>query len=223
MEFDDGDSEYCSLELDVDPDQDFGFDSELDPDWDNHVLSWEELVAKALHIVRLHQITEYDPVQCSLVQTRFCKYNLAYFDFDKESKAKPGTPFLELTSHQHNLLEESVNVVSLKVLKSDVGYPIRVFGTVLARDQVDYKCIYLFRRQRDDPQVINSPIKDDACGDDRVLSKGVIEHDTCISNGEKLMEQDLTSWHSTVQLAYTPVPYAITASYHFSEYDAGAM
>uniref|UniRef100_A0A0D3GW38 DUF6598 domain-containing protein n=1 Tax=Oryza barthii TaxID=65489 RepID=A0A0D3GW38_9ORYZ len=52
----------------------------------------------------------------------------------------------------------SVNIISIKVIKSDVGYPISVFGTVLARDQYDYRCVYLFRRGRDDPQIINSPV-----------------------------------------------------------------
>uniref|UniRef100_A0A0E0QE17 DUF6598 domain-containing protein n=1 Tax=Oryza rufipogon TaxID=4529 RepID=A0A0E0QE17_ORYRU len=52
----------------------------------------------------------------------------------------------------------SVNIISIKVIKSDVGYPISVFGTVLARDQYDYRCVYLFRRGRDDPQIINSPL-----------------------------------------------------------------
>lgn len=62
-----------------------GFDPELDPNFDdNHVVSWEEHAAEALHIVRLHQITEYDPVRRMPVRTRFCKFNLAYFDFDKQ-------------------------------------------------------------------------------------------------------------------------------------------
>ncbi|RLN28065.1 uncharacterized protein C2845_PM05G28130 [Panicum miliaceum] len=75
---------------------------------------------------------------------RFCSYgyNLAYFDFNRESSTGPGPPFLELAPSKHKLLEGSVNVVSLTVHESDVGYPVRVFGTVLARDQVDYKCVY---------------------------------------------------------------------------------
>lgn len=74
------------------------------------------------------------------------------------AKAERGTPFLELTSYDHKLLEGSVNVVSLKIHESKVGYPIRVFGTVLVRDQVDYKCVYLFKRGKNDPQLIKSPV-----------------------------------------------------------------
>ncbi|RLN43272.1 hypothetical protein C2845_PM01G25820 [Panicum miliaceum] len=75
----------------------------------------------------------------------------------RNAKAKPGPPFLELNSYDHKLLESSVNIVSLTIHVTDMDYPIKVFGTVLARDQVDYKCVYLFRRDKDDPQVINSP------------------------------------------------------------------
>ncbi|KAJ1261097.1 hypothetical protein BS78_09G002100 [Paspalum vaginatum] len=39
---------------------------------------------------------------------------------------------------------------------SDVGFPILVYGTVVARDCIDYKRVYLFRRDSDHPQLINS-------------------------------------------------------------------
>ncbi|TVU20205.1 hypothetical protein EJB05_36404 [Eragrostis curvula] len=242
------DQDYVVVELEWDPDIDCELDPELErylarlepektPDWNIKRVSWEEHVVNVLHMVRLHQITEYDPVHRCPVMTRFCKYNLAYFDFEKESRAMHGLPLRNLTSYQHKLLEESVNVVSMKILKSDVGYPISVFGTVLARDQVDYKCVYLFRRDKDDPQVINSPedmlhltdpcrgfsltssmffeinlkIRGDS-GDPTVFSKGVVEHNTCLGDSRPIMKKVLTSWHSTVQLAYTPVPFAVQAN-----------
>ncbi|GJN34535.1 hypothetical protein PR202_gb23205 [Eleusine coracana subsp. coracana] len=161
--------EYDLVELESDSDEDCELDPELVrsldwfrlktvPDWDVKKVSWEEHVVNMLHMVRLHEITEYDPVRHHPVITRFCQFNLAYFDLDKESRAMCGLPLCKLTSYEHNDLEESINVVSLRIVKSDVGYPIRVFGTVLARDQVDYKCVYLFRRDEDNPQVINSPL-----------------------------------------------------------------
>ncbi|CAO1941280.1 unnamed protein product [Urochloa humidicola] len=186
-------------------------------------VSWEERVVEALHLVRLHQITEYDPVHCDSVQTRFSRpsYNLAYFDLDKESRPRRGPPLLTLSPSEYNLMEGSINVVSLRILESDVGYPITVSGTVLVRDQVDYKCVYLFRRGSDNPQVITSPedmlALTDPCrglavtcsmffeinlkmepaadsGDDTttVLSKGVIEHNACVNDG-KFAAMSLTS------------------------------
>jgi hypothetical protein len=125
-------------------------------------VSWEERVVQVLHMVRLRQqITEHDPVrgQGYPVQTRFCRYNLAYFDFDRESRPRRGPPLLAVPPSEYNLFEGSVNVVALRIPESDSGYPIRVSGTVLVRDQVDYKCVYLFRRGADDPQLITSPVR----------------------------------------------------------------
>jgi hypothetical protein len=65
----------------------------------------------------------------------------------------------QLLHPRHELIEEeSINVISLKICESDVGFPINLFGTVIARDEVDYKCVHLFRREADDPQFITSPV-----------------------------------------------------------------
>jgi hypothetical protein len=58
-----------------------------------------------------------------------------------------------------SITSSSVNVISIKVRESDVGFPINVFGTVIARDMIDYRCVYLFNREADDSQVITSPVR----------------------------------------------------------------
>ncbi|KAM0824705.1 hypothetical protein ACQ4PT_070020 [Festuca glaucescens] len=119
----------------------------------------EEKALQALHLIRCRGFTEYDPKTNAVVCTRFCGFNIAFFDLDQESEAIHGPPLQELSNSQwRSIVESSVNVVSLKVIESDVGYPINVFGTVIARDEVDYKCVYLFRRGRDDSQLIKSPV-----------------------------------------------------------------
>jgi hypothetical protein len=55
-------------------------------------------------------------------------------------------------------LKVALGVLYVKVLASEAGFPIGVFGTILMRDDFDFKCIYLFKRDRDNCQVINSPV-----------------------------------------------------------------
>lgn len=55
-------------------------------------------------------------------------------------------------------LNEAVNILSVKVARSDVGFPIHVYGTVIARDSIDEKRVYLFHRDREHCQIINSKV-----------------------------------------------------------------
>jgi hypothetical protein len=121
-------------------------------------LTWDEKVVEVLNIVRRREITEYNPKQFCSIPTRFCAYNIAFFDLDKESKLARGPPIKSLAFPDYWWEMDSVNVIAIKVAESDVGYPIRVFGTVLARDEYDFRCVYLFRRDRNNPQIITSPV-----------------------------------------------------------------
>jgi hypothetical protein len=39
-----------------------------------------------------------------------------------------------------------------------VGYPVSLYGSVYARDALDRKRVYLFRRDQDNAQLVKSPV-----------------------------------------------------------------
>ncbi|TVU25086.1 hypothetical protein EJB05_27566 [Eragrostis curvula] len=203
----------------------------LDP-----IRSWDLKVLKVLHMIRQKELTEYNPKSRLFQPTRFCEYNIALFDLDKESEVKPGPLYSQIPHSDYWKFDYSINVISIKVTQSDVPYPNKVYGTVLARDQNDYRCVYLFKRGRDDPQLITH--MDDTLtltgpyralsgrdsmyfefhlkilGDgvlDQDFSKGLIERNACCDNGES-RTLSLESSLSTVTMLYTPIPSAVQAS-----------
>ncbi|CAL4928201.1 unnamed protein product [Urochloa decumbens] len=199
-------------------------------------LTWEQKVVKVLNMIRCKGLTEYNHKLQIPVPTRFCLFNIALFDLDEESQIEPRPLLREIPASDYWKLENSVNLISIKVAVSDVGYPVNIFGTVLARDQVDYRCVYLFKRGRDNPQLIKSPvdtltltgpgralavtdtmyfefhlkIKDDEAVD-KDFCKGLLEHNTARHTIQP-MNLKLESWLSTVELAFTLVPFAVEAS-----------
>ncbi|GJN36341.1 hypothetical protein PR202_gb25190 [Eleusine coracana subsp. coracana] len=109
----------------------------------------------------LKRIQDFDPKQGGVYFTRLCFVNAdrASFDYDEESPLGP----MRFTDRAYNenddpayQLCEAVNIFSMKIASSDVGFPIQVYGTVIARDSIDRRCVYLFRRDRDHAQLISS-------------------------------------------------------------------
>ncbi|KAJ1296460.1 hypothetical protein BS78_01G302300, partial [Paspalum vaginatum] len=114
----------------------------------------------------LDRICEYDPKTDTTNYTRVYIEDLDLdLDLDEESPLGPmrETEALAIVCKEGErdggrrfIPCPSANVFSVKIASSDVGFPIRVYGTIIARDSIDYKCVYLFRRDRNHCQLILS-------------------------------------------------------------------
>ncbi|KAI4988821.1 hypothetical protein ZWY2020_036138 [Hordeum vulgare] len=213
--------------------------SAVKPDLDqDKALTLAQNALKALHLVRCQRFTAYDPKRKAFVCTRFCSYNITFFDLDKESILAPGPPLDKLDGDiLTSSVQSAVNVISLKVTISDVGKKLDVFGTVIARDQVDYKCLFLFKRAEADAQTISLPdgtltltdpcrglvlsdeiifemdlkIKHDGHVED--FSRGMIslERARLPADGQQTMTLGLNSWLSRVELTCAHVVHPVEA------------
>ncbi|CAM0907086.1 unnamed protein product [Alopecurus aequalis] len=103
------------------------------------------------------RFSEYDSKQRKYIYTRY--FYRPRLDLDQESPVGP-MRYTEKIFGEGFLLANSANVVSVKIVSSDYGYPLNVYGTIIARDSLDHKCIYMFQRGRDNCQLISS--KDDS-------------------------------------------------------------
>ncbi|GJN29133.1 hypothetical protein PR202_gb17328 [Eleusine coracana subsp. coracana] len=138
---------------------------------------------KAQRLEAIARIVDYDPKQGGTYFSRlyFVK-DRATFNYDEECKFKSiqfamNLDFILLFSpiaaplgpmrYSNRIYEkdnyelcEGINIFSLKIATSDVGFPLLVHGTVIARDSIDKRLVYLFNRDGDNCQVVNS--KDDS-------------------------------------------------------------
>ncbi|KAF6982615.1 hypothetical protein CFC21_000984 [Triticum aestivum] len=104
------------------------------------------------------RFSEYDPKQGCFIYVRYF-FDGDKLDLDEESPVGPMRHTGKIFKEGFRL-KNSVNVVSIKIVSSDYGYPLNVYGTIIARDSLDQKCVYIFRRDQDDCQLITS--KDDS-------------------------------------------------------------
>lgn len=178
-------------------------------------------------------ILEYDPKVGHKVFTRFFLRDFSIFDINEKSPI----PAMRYTDSRHEdefRLEDSANILSVSIVSSDVGFPVNVYGNVIARDSIDYKCIYLLHRHRDDCQpiklqdemlVLNGPgrglvlvdfiyleidlkIKEDGVHPDRQFSKGLISIDGRVLSRENdlvVASDTLDSWLSSVEVRFATV------------------
>ena len=65
------------------------------------------------------------------------------------------------STSDYSWLCTAVNFLSVKIASSDVGFPIRVYGTITVRvrDSIDVRFLYHFHRDSDNYQLINSEVQ----------------------------------------------------------------
>ncbi|KAJ1261092.1 hypothetical protein BS78_09G001600 [Paspalum vaginatum] len=177
------------------------------------------------------RVIDFDPKQGGLYHNRFCAVDFTSFDLDEESPLGPmryTDAVYESESGYKPIISEAVNILSVKMASSDVGFPIYVYGTVIVRDSVDGKCVYHFHRDSHRCQRINSEDESliltgpkrglvllddiyvetdlkikDHLGQDRELSKGML---SIRGTGRTVNEL------STVDVTYAVVKRAVEAT-----------
>ncbi|CAM0902982.1 unnamed protein product [Alopecurus aequalis] len=126
--------------------------SVLATEWKDDEQLWEKLPEDPVD----PRFSGFDPKQGDF-NTRF--FFQSDLDLDEESPVGP-MRHTDKIFREGFLLKNTVNVVSVKIVSSDYGYPLSVYGTIIARDSLDRKCVYIFRRDQDNSQFISS--KDDS-------------------------------------------------------------
>ncbi|XP_051210050.1 uncharacterized protein [Lolium perenne] len=209
-----------------------------------------------MHKKAVEKLMVYDPKRKVRVPSRFCSFHLAGFNLDEESTAQLGPPYepslsspeTGLTNYvtadaHYKLANYCTDVVSIRVVKAGprYRYPVKVYGKVIARDEIDYKCVYLFNRERKDAQTITSEkdmlaltgpcralvtlgfmyfefdlkVSDKDEPDKEVqFSKGVIPY-FCKADRKRIILQ-LPSFQSTVKLVLQHVDLPVAASIEVS-------
>ncbi|XP_062229093.1 uncharacterized protein LOC133926932 [Phragmites australis] len=200
------------------------------------------LAMKAINDVKA-RILDEDPKQGGKYYNRFCFADFSKFDLDEESPLEPmrNTDRVYKKGNEYSLLP-AVNIFSVKIASSDVGFPIHVYGTAIARDNLEEKCVFLFNRDKDHYQLINSEdeslilsgpkrglvlldpvyveidlkIKDHQGQEEKELSKGFLTiggvANRVLSNYSKVESRSLATRLSTVEVMYAVVNYAVEAT-----------
>ncbi|WVZ95708.1 hypothetical protein U9M48_041439 [Paspalum notatum var. saurae] len=187
-------------------------------------------------------VIDFDPKQGGLYYNRFTAVDFPAFDLDEESPLGPMrfTDALYQSERDYGRrICHAVNILSVKIACSDVGFPIHVYGTVIVRDSVDSKCVYHFRRgshhcqlisSEDESLILTGPKRGlallddiyvetdlkikDHLGQDRELSKGML---SIRGTGRTLKEckietKSLATRLSTVDVTYAVVKDAVEAT-----------
>ncbi|EAY96280.1 hypothetical protein OsI_18178 [Oryza sativa Indica Group] len=176
------------------------------------------------------KILEYDPKHGCRTYTRLWFCSSILFNLDEESPIGPlcrtvdrGQPPLHRAGDSR--LRMSLNVLAVNIVSSDVGYPVLVYGTVIARDDETLVLTGPTRSIEVSDSVffeVNLKLKEeeddgDVVVDDREFSKGLIEfRSLSMPRGVEDVVvgscSTLDSRLSTVELSYAYIGGAVEAA-----------
>ncbi|GJM92163.1 hypothetical protein PR202_ga08598 [Eleusine coracana subsp. coracana] len=148
------------------------------------------------------------------------------FDIDEETQFGP-MRFADSHITDNHELTNSLNVLRVKLMSSDVGFPVR--------DRLDLKCIYIFRRNRHNCQLVQSEgesliltgpsrglvfysdayfeidlkIKKDAEISDEQFCKALIDVDVGKFKSNNITRKTVVSWLSEVDFILSYVKNAV--------------
>ncbi|KAJ1261098.1 hypothetical protein BS78_09G002200 [Paspalum vaginatum] len=124
-----------------------------------HRLVYQGNIHRFRELQGMARIIDFDPKQRGMYynSVSYVVVDLATFDHSEESPAGP----MRFTDRPADKMivavdRAAINILSVKIACSDIGFPIQVHGAVFARDCVEYKRVYLFNRDSDHCQLINS-------------------------------------------------------------------
>ncbi|TKW24725.1 hypothetical protein SEVIR_3G068500v4 [Setaria viridis] len=191
------------------------------------------------HNAVMDSILDSDPKQHGRYYNRF---QFTDFDLDEESPLGPMRHTDRVFKKGDRYLQHAaVNILSVKIASLDVCFPVQVYGTAIARDSLDEKCVYLFHRGKDHCQLINSTdesliltgpkrgllLLDDACveidlkikghqgQEEKELSKGLVTIRGIAGRRLDKCEierKDLVTRLSTMEVMYAVVKNAVEAT-----------
>uniref|UniRef100_A0A0D9VYC8 DUF6598 domain-containing protein n=1 Tax=Leersia perrieri TaxID=77586 RepID=A0A0D9VYC8_9ORYZ len=178
----------------------------VNPNW-----TWQDEMKAWVASIHRDQYQQYDPKHRS-----FCSYRSSLAApmapdlvkyFEQEATNTCGRPLDALTKDEIDQLDdESVNVHYVKIIESDVGFPLNLYGTVLGEK---LNLLGPYRGPCADYSIdfeVNLKIRGDKGeSTDIIFSKNFIE----VNSDSGKTKRYFSSWLSTLELAYTFIHCAV--------------
>ncbi|GJN01579.1 hypothetical protein PR202_ga18856 [Eleusine coracana subsp. coracana] len=164
----------------------------------------------------IDSVRVFDPKSKSIVWVRFPFEDLSEFDLDEESNIPP----MRHTGMNYEgcNMYWSANILSVKIMSSDVGFPLDVYGTddsliLIGPSRGFLLKDFIFLE-------VDLKIKHEQGKFRQLLSKGLLQNDGRVVTRQEIEVKSVShaSWFSTVKVEYTAVKTAVEATVEFQAF-----